>query len=422
MTELFRREVLDDPQRHGLGSIALTRPLSFTLLTVAALAVAVGVAAFLTLGEYTRKARIAGYLVPDRGLIRLASPQAATVLESHVGEGRRVKRGELLFVLAVEQPTSSGDSRRTVASSLASRERSLQDAVRQQAQLEQARLAALDRQIDTMRREQAQMRAEADLQAQRLKLAEAAQQRLESLRQQNFISDAQVQAKSEELLAIRAQMQGLERQRSVHEREIERLSAQRRELPLQAKAVQGEIERDLAVLAQQAAESEAGESGRCIVLRAPQDGIVTAVLADAGQSVNPASVLASLVPADALLQAHLFAPSSAIGFVRPGQAVLLRYQAFPYQKFGHQSGTVVQVSRSPLQGGEAAGLATSGGAGASTEPLYRITVTLDRQSVAAYGQPQALTAGMQLDADVQLDTRRLIEWIFEPVLGAVGRV
>ena len=29
---------------------------------------------------------------------------------------------------------------------------------------------------------------------------------------------------------------------------------------------------------------------------------------------------------------------------------------------------------------------------------------------------------MQLEADVQLDRRRLIEWIFEPLLGMAGRV
>ena len=63
-----------------------------------------------------------------------------------------------------------------------------------------------------------------------------------------------------------------------------------------------------------------------------------------------------------------------------------------------------------------------GGAAASAEPLYRITVQLDRQDVAAYGAPQALAPGMQLDADVVLDRRRLIEWIFEPVLGIASRV
>jgi membrane fusion protein len=49
-------------------------------------------------------------------------------------------------------------------------------------------------------------------------------------------------------------------------------------------------------------------------------------------------------------------------------------------------------------------------------------VVLERQSVQAYGQAQPLAAGMQLEADVLLDRRRLIEWIFEPLLSVTGRV
>jgi membrane fusion protein len=76
------------------------------------------------------------------------------------------------------------------------------------------------------------------------------------------------------------------------------------------------------------------------------------------------------------------------------------------------------VSRTPLQAAELASLALP----QSNEPLYRITVALDKQAVQAYGQAQPLAPGMQLDADVLLDRRRLIEWIFEPVLSVAGRV
>jgi membrane fusion protein len=191
---------------------------------------------------------------------------------------------------------------------------------------------------------------------------------------------------------------------------------------LRAQVATGELERDLATVAQEAAETEARQR---IVVRAPSDGVLGAVLADPGQSVSPAAALASLVPSEARLQAHLYAPSSALGFVRPEQTVLLRYQAYPYQKFGHQTGHVLQVSRTPLQSAELAGVPLAGVANYSTvsgEPLYRITVALDRQSVPAYGQQQALSAGMQLEADVELDRRRLIEWLFEPLLGLTGRV
>ncbi|MES3014142.1 MAG: HlyD family efflux transporter periplasmic adaptor subunit [Pseudomonadota bacterium] len=416
---LFRSEVLTHRERDWLGSIQLIRPVSLAVLTAFTLLVAVAVGAYLTLGEYTRKARVSGYLVPDRGVIRLVSPQPATVIESHAVEGRAVRRGDVLFVLAVGQATLSGDTQAAVQSSIASRTLSLQGAARQRSLLEQTQLAAIDRQVDQMQREFESMKLESDLQRQRLVLAEQAQAQYESLRNDNFVSSAQVRTKAEEVLNVRAQLQGLERQRASRLREISALQAQRRELPLQAQSAQGAIDRDLAALAQQAAETEARQR---IVVRAPQDGVVSGVLAAPGQTVTPAVALASLLPADAKLQAQLFAPSSAVGFVRANQPVQLRYQAFPYQKFGHQSGEVVQVSRSPLQASELAGLSLPASLSASGEPLYRITVTLDRQSVSAYGQAQALSPGMQLEADVLLDRRRLIEWLFEPVLGIAGRV
>ena len=416
---LFRPEAQQGREREWLGSIQLIRPPSLALLTGFVVAVAVAVASYLVLGEYTRKARVSGYLVPDRGVIRLVANQPATVVESHVAEGRAVRRGDVLFVLAVGASTMSGDTQAAVQASLSDRERSLQGEARQRALLEQSQAAALDQQIDGVGRELASMAAEGELQSQRLALAETAQARLESLRGENFVSEAQVRTKSEEILGIKAQLQSLDRQRAVHLRGIAGLQAQRRELPLRGAAQQSGIVRDLAALAQQSAESEARQR---IVIRAPQDGVVTGVLAEPGQSVTPAVALASLLPADAKLQAHLFAPSSAVGFVRPHQAVQLRYQAFPYQKFGHQQGEVIQVSRSPLQATELAGLPVAGAGGAGAEPMYRITVALERQSVAAYGEAQPLAPGMQLDADVLLDRRRLIEWLFEPVLGIAGRV
>ncbi|HEY8709205.1 MAG TPA: HlyD family efflux transporter periplasmic adaptor subunit [Burkholderiaceae bacterium] len=419
MGSLFRPEALEHRDRDWLGSIQLTRPVSLSVLTWFAVLVAASVATYLVLGEYTRKARVSGYLVPDRGVIRLVAPQPATVVESHAADGRSVHRGDVLFVLDIGQSTLSGDTQAAVQSSLALRERSLHGAARQRTQLEQSQLDALDRQIDAMRRELDSMAVETDLQRQRLALAQQAQAQFESLRNQNFVSAAQVRAKAEEVLNVKAQLQSLERQRAAHLREIAGLQAQRRDLPLRAQAAQGEIDRDLAALAQQAAESEARQR---VVVRAPEDGVLSGVLAEPGQAVTPAVALASLLPAGARLQAQLFAPSSAVGFVRADQTVELRYQAFPYQKFGLQAGEVVQVSRSPLQASELAGLLLPAAASAGGEPLYRITVRLDRQSVAAYGQAQALAPGMQLEADVLLDRRRLIEWLFEPVLGIAGRV
>jgi len=418
VANLFRHEVLSSRKQEWLGAVQLTRPVSLWAATGFVLGVAVIVFSFLWTGEYARKARVSGFLAPDRGVIRLVAPQAATVVESHAREGQTVRQGDTLFVLAVGQSSLSGDTQAAVETSLATRQQSLRGSSAQQSELEATRLAALDRRIEAMQRELGPLADEQALQRQRQQLAEEALTQYKAFRAENYVSDAQVRTKSEELFGVKAQLIALERQRAAHLREITALQAERRELPLRARAAQGEIDRDLALVAQQSAENAARQR---IVVRAPQDGTVSAVVAEAGQSVAAAGAMASLIPADTRLQAQLFAPSSAIGFVRPDQTVMLRYQAFPYQKFGHQSGQVVLVSKAPLQPSELAGMPLAGGV-ASGEPLYRITVRLDKQDVAAYGSTQALAPGMQLDADVVLDRRRLIEWIFEPVLGIASRV
>lgn len=428
MSGLFRTESVEHQSRSWLGGIQLVRPVPLALLTglVACTAMATGL--FLFQGEYTRKAHVLGVIVPDRGLLRLPSPAVGTVVERRVSEGDPVRAGEVLFVVSVDKSTLKGDAQSAVQGSLDARQRSLQEARAQSQALEREQVAALTRQIEDMRRELQQMDGEAELQQQRLALALKAQARLESLQAENFVSSAHVQTRAEEVLGLRAQVVALARQRTAHQREIAALEALRREKPLQAQSQRGTIDRDLAELAQESAQSDALQR---IVVRAPQTGVVTAVLAAPGDSVSPAAALASLLPEGARMQAELFAPSSAVGFLRPRQAVQLRYQAFPFQKFGHHPGQVLQVSRTPLQAAELASLPLATGTTSAApnssarppgEPLYRITVELDRQTVQAYGVAQPLVAGMQLEADVLLDRRRLIEWIFEPLLSVSGRL
>jgi membrane fusion protein len=336
------------------------------------------------------------------------------VLDSKVSEGQVVRAGDVLFVLEVGPGSQGGDTHAAVREGLGERRRQLETASERQLQIDQARRATLEGQIGAMRREAAQLDGEIALLQQRLRLAEAAQARLESLRGENFVSPAQVQAKAEELLGLQASMQALQRQAASQQRQVAALEAERRELPLRTQAQRDEIDRELAALAQQAAENEARQQ---LVIRAPHDGMVGGVLAQPGQAVRGGAPLATLLPAHAQLQAHLYAPSSAIGFVREQQPVHLRYQAFPYQKFGHQPGRVIQVSRAPLPASDSAVAGVP-----ASEAMYRITVALPAQTIDAYGTAQPLAPGMQLEADVLLDRRRLIEWIFEPVLGLSGRV
>ena len=415
MVALFRAEAQASQQQAWLGSVQLHRPATLKWLSMLALGGVIAVGAFLFSTEYTRKARVNGLLVPERGVMRLSVPQSATVVARPVQDGQQVRQGDVLFVLSLDSPNPTGDS---LSRSLRERESSLNAAQAQQRELAQSQAASLKARVLTIQSTLQQADAELRLHAEREALARQSLGRLESLAKDQFVSNAQVQTKREELLGLQAQRQALARERENLQREALGLQAELQAIPLKAQVQQGELARDIAELQAQGAENEAR---RRLVLRAPSDGQMSTVLAEPGQVVQAGTQKGALLAAHTPLPAQLYAPSTAGGLLRPHPAVLLRYQAFPYQKFGQQTGEVLQVSRTPLQAAELAQLGLPA-AMAQGEPMYRITVQLQRQSVEAYGQDQTLSPGMLLEADVLLERRRLIEWIFEPLLSLARRV
>jgi membrane fusion protein len=149
----------------------------------------------------------------------------------------------------------------------------------------------------------------------------------------------------------------------------------------------------------------------------PASGRIATILVQGGQMVTPGTPLATIIPEDAELEAHLYAPSRSIGFLHDGQDVLLRFLAFPHQKFGMHRASVVAVAKNPMPPSDLGFTPLDG----SREPVYRIRAAIEGQAIRAYGRLEPLQAGMQVEADVLLDRRRLIEWIFEPLLSLAGR-
>lgn len=123
---LFRPEVLQARQAQWLGSIRIGRPLSFSVVTGAALAMAAALVAFACWGEVTRKVTVHGVLLPVGGLINVAAPQAGVVAEVLVREGDEVRAGQPLLRLKSERITASGDAALLTAQALAARRASLE--------------------------------------------------------------------------------------------------------------------------------------------------------------------------------------------------------------------------------------------------------------------------------------------------------
>jgi membrane fusion protein len=416
---LFRQAALDAQRTSVLGAIVLIQPISFVVLTAFFALIAGAVGALFAWGTYTQHATLTGQLIPDLGVIGVQAPQYGTIVVKQVAEGDTVRRGDVLYVVSSERFNSGLEATRaSIGREVDVREQSLLGQIENTATLGQSEQDSLVRTIAALRSEAGNLAAMVTSQTGRVALAEGAAGRYERLRNEGFVAAEVYIAKYEDALEQRARLRSLQREHSAVHRQLVELESRSAGLPLEYQNRIAELERALALARQERSENEAR---RRLAVVAPEDGMATAAVGEVGQVVDASKTLVSIIPRGARLRAVLHAPSRAIGFVTVGASVLLRYTAFPYQKFGHHEGVVAAVSRTALAPAE---LTVSPGAPlfGAAEPVYRVTVDLQSQTIDAHGQPRLLQAGMTVEADVLLETRRLWEWVLEPLYTLSGRV
>lgn len=412
MSGLFRKEAIDAQRRSWLGGVSLAQPLRFWILAVFAAMAASAIVGFLYLGEYSRRSRVMGELVPDLGLSTVVAPSAGVVARLDVEEGDHVQRQDGLLTINVPRVTSSGQD---AVSTLLDAQRSRMTSVEAMSEFQDRQLAAQQEgakaQRSAMLRELSQIEGEIYTRGEQVRIGRETLSRFRSVEDERYVSLVQINQQEQSMLeAVNAQ-QALQRQATSIRRNLAELEQRLAEIPHQRLSAKAASERDLAALSQESVRMEAdGE----LLLRAPVTGLVANRLVEAGQAVQPGQPILSLLPKGSELRAQLLVPSSAIGFVKSGDKVLLRYQAYPYQKFGAHEGTVIRVSRSALTGSQKDGDAK--------QSLYRVLVSLDQQGVLAYGKTEMLRPGMQLEADIMGERRKLYEWLLEPLYSVTGKL
>lgn len=410
---LFRQEVIDAKRGEWLGSIIVAAPLSRWMLTALALALAAGILLFLLLGHYTRRETVTGQLVPSAGLLNIAAPSVGTITRLHVHDGQAVKAGDVLLELSSEQDSATlGDTHALVAQQLDAQRARLQADLLNQQQLSIQQVQGWRAKSTLLRAQLAQIVGQLTIQQQQVTSNQQLLARITPLAAKGYVSAVQIQQQQGAVFDAQAQYKALVRQQLDTRQQLDAAQQQLAQLPLDDASKRNDTERQLSSITQSMAQNE---MQRAVLMRAPRAGVVSTVLLKEGQMVSAGQSLLSILPAGSTLQAQLLVPSRAIGFVEPGSRVVLRYQAFPYQKFGQKYGRVTDISRSALSPADIVALV--GKQPEQPDSLYRVQVALDSQHILAYGKEEPMKPGMALDADILMDRRRLIEWVFEPLYG-----
>ncbi len=413
---LFRLEALQAKQDAWLGDIHLATPPRRWLVVSVALALTASILAFLFFGHYTRRATVPGTLVPTSGLLNVTALHGGVVRAIDVHLGDVVQRGAPLLEIDSDLDSKAlGSTDAVVSAQLDAQRLKLEADLTDQAGLLEDQTDALRTRVAALRSQRTQVTGQIALEQQSVQSLDTLLHKIEPLGAKGYVSALEIQQQKLADLNAQAQLKALTGQQVALTQQIADAEQQLAQLPLQAATQRHATQNQLAQIATALAQNEAA---RALVLHSPESGVVSSLVVKTGQSVATGQALMSVVPQGARLEAQLLVPSPSVGFMHRGERVLLRYQAFPYQKFGLHAGRVIQVSRSALGPADAAALLGQ----PTKQPFYRVLVALDHQQVDAYGRRELLRPGMTFTADVLLERRRLIDWIFEPLLGMKRRL
>lgn len=354
-----------------------------------------------------------GWLTPEGGVVRVVASRGGQIEEFYVSQGDTIEAGAAIARLWLSVFTEGGDSSAEILAAIELQARAAERA----AEAEISRLEHETERITTalggMARERRDIAQQLEYQRERVRLAEAEVERAESIAARGFLSTRDLEARHENLLLARQEMASLTRQITNLDRQVEDEQRRLDVMPVLIEAAQADAETAAASLSERlrAATRDSHD-----IVRAPIAAQIAAVPVRRGQPLSAGQTVAVLIPDGDELVGELYVPSRAAGFIETGQEVRLMYQAFPHQRFGTGQGQVSRVSTTVLGPGEIAipGLELA-------EPVFRVEIRLTDHTVSAYGQPIALQPGMLLSADIIIDRRTLIEWLFDPLFAAGRR-
>lgn len=375
------------------------------------------VIALFLLCNYTRRTTVEGVVMPDTGLVKVYAQQPGIVLRKAIIEGQHVTRGTVLYTVSTDlQSAAGGRTQAALIKQALQRKTSLLQEIDKTRVLQQDARETLQAKLSSLGAELARVDAQLTSQRERTAIAADGVTRYRRLLALDYISTDQFQQRQTEHLDQKSRLLGLQRERANISQALKESESELSGPAFKQQNQLSPLERNVIDVDQALIENEAR---RELAVTAPETGVLTAVIAEPGQTIDTAHPAASIVPNGARWQVHLFVPSAAVGFVHVGDSVRVRYQAYPYQKFGQYRAHVTSIARTALSPAE---FATSGGPTNRDGTFYRITAALDAQTVTAYGKPQPLQAGMTLQADILQERRRLYEWVLEPLYSLTGKL
>ena len=164
------------------------------------------------------------------------------------------------------------------------------------------------------------------------------------------------------------------------------------------------VETDKKIETLEAEFIKAQERFRYQKLCSPVDGIVNGLtVTTIGGVVTPAQPIMTIVPLDTPLIVEAAVLNKDIGFIRTGQETKIKFDTFPFQKYGTVSGEVTEVSPDAFEDEKMGS-------------VYKVKVKLEQTTILVDNKEMTITPGMAVSVEIKIGKRRILEFFLDPIV------
>lgn len=391
---IYRQEALkhylqvDD----GMGLLRISPPWTWILLWVLTAAVSIAVVASV-IGHVEVNGRGRGIVRPLNGIRLLVSQTEGVVGKIEAQSGKEVKAGKVL--VRINTPS--------VQSELLSAQRQIDAVSTYYKATTDLQKAAYSEQSLRLKNRIAQLTDQLSSQEQSVAIFERRLNSKLMLEKDSIMSPIEVDAAREELAQAKRQVGGARQALDQALQEQAALESRRQDELWQSKQViqNANVKKD--ALAFMLEQTE---------IRAPEDGVVEAMLVKPGEVVQPGQAVGKIIPQGSPLQVVSFLAEKDRAFVKVGDEARLELDQLPYAEFGTMRAKVLRISddlASPFEIQEALGENQKIDA-----PCLRVELEIiDKKTIEA--AKVKLRSGMLMNVRYTLRKQRLITLVLDPL-------
>lgn len=408
---MFRKDFFLQKKNEWLGDVHISSPVSYSLLGIYSLMLFFTIIIFLFSAHYTNREKSQGRIMPDKGIINVNANEEGFINDIYISNDDYIEKGVPLFSISKEKNgVQHGNTNNFINTQLNKQKELLIKTIdiKKNFLISQQKIK-MDY-INELKKDQVEIKKQIEITKKQSLKMKAILSNMIPLKEKGYISNLEIQQQENLFLENEKQIKSLKRQLIDNVIKLNEQKDTINRITNEYETEENKINQDIFEIDKNIAINKT--NGKNIYF-SKENGTISSVLFEKGQSIKAGDTIISLIPEKSKFIVQLFVPSNSIGFIKPGNDVTLRYQAYPYQKFGVQHGKVKEISKNIISAKQITDITGN----PSNNPYYKIIVEPNNQYIYANGEKKNLISGMVVDADIMLEKRNIFEWIFEPLLG-----